>query len=379
MKRLEKLLAEFCPDGVEYIPLGEVCRRRNGTSITAGQMRQLAVENGDVRVFAAGETVVDVAATVIPEKDIIREPGIVVKARGYIGFEYCVKPFTHKNELWSYTALKDGIDLKYVFFYLMTQADRLQYVARSKSVKLPQLSISDTDVLPIPLPPLAIQKEIVRILDGFTGLIDELEEELAARQKQYEQYREKLLAFDDGVEWKKLGDVCVILDSERKPVSQKNRVNGQYPYYGANGIQDYVDGFIFDGIYLLVGEDGSVITANGNPILTWAEGRIWVNNHAHVLKEIRGTKLRYLYHYLHTADISKFVRGMPPKLNQENLVKIDVLVPPIAEQQRIIEILDKFDALCNDETVGLAAEIAARKKQYEHYREKLLTFKKKAS
>ena len=89
----------------------------------------------------------------------------------------------------------------------------------------------------------------------------------------------------DGVEHVKLGDCCNILDFQRKPVAKGARSNGIYPYYGANGIQDYVSDYIFDGTYVLVGEDGSVITKKGNPVINWATGKIWVNNHAHILGE----------------------------------------------------------------------------------------------
>ena len=371
MKRLDELIAELCPDGVEYKPLGEVCVIDKGCQLN----RDTLFETGKYPVVNGG-----IEPSGYWDKSNFKSNSITISqggaSAGYVNWM--------KVDFWAGAhcfVLKNISETRtcYRYIYYVVKGHEYELMKSQVGAGIPSVGKERLSKISIPLPSLAIQKEIVRILDGFTGLIDELEAELVARQKQYEQYREKLLAFGDGVEWKKLGDVCVILDSERKPVSQKNRVNGQYPYYGANGIQDYVDGFIFDGIYLLVGEDGSVITANGNPILTWAEGRIWVNNHAHVLKEIRDTKLRYLYHYLHTADISKFVRGMPPKLNQENLVKIDVPVPPIAEQRRIVKILDKFDALCNDETAGLRAEIAARRKQYEYYRERLLTFKKKAS
>ena len=88
-----------------------------------------------------------------------------------------------------------------------------------------------------------------------------------------------------GVEFSSLGIVCEILDNQRKPITKKNRKAGVYPYYGANGIQDYVDNYIFDGTFLLMGEDGSVINKDNSPVLTWATGKIWVNNHAHVLRE----------------------------------------------------------------------------------------------
>ena len=167
----------------------------------------------------------------------------------------------------------------------------------------------------------------------------------------------------------------MLLDSERRPVTKKDRTAGIYPYYGANGIQDYVDEYIFEGTFLLMGEDGSVINPDGSPILNWATGKIWVNNHAHILSEKKGTSLRYLYYVLQTVNISSVVRGTPPKLNQKNLNNIIIPVPPLPIQEEIVRILDRFDALCNDLTSGLPAEIEARKKQYEYYRDKLLTFK----
>ena len=101
-----------------------------------------------------------------------------------------------------------------------------------------------------------------------------------------------------GVKFYNLEDCCNILDSKRKPVTKSARVSGEYPYYGANGIQDYVSDYIFDGKFVLVGEDGSVVNENGNPIVTWAEGKIWVNNHAHIIEEKEGILLRYLFHYI---------------------------------------------------------------------------------
>ena len=99
----------------------------------------------------------------------------------------------------------------------------------------------------------------------------------------------------DGVEFRKLGEVCEILDSKRQPIAKGKRIPGKYPYYGANGVQDYVDNYIFDGVFLLVGEDGSVINKDNSPVLNWAVGKIWVNNHAHILAEKYCCNLRYLY------------------------------------------------------------------------------------
>lgn len=100
----------------------------------------------------------------------------------------------------------------------------------------------------------------------------------------------------DGVQYKVLGELCNILDYQRKPISKSNRKFGNYPYYGANGIQDYVDDYLFDGTFLLVGEDGSVINKDNSPVINWADGKIWVNNHAHILSEKSEIMLlRFLY------------------------------------------------------------------------------------
>ena len=170
------------------------------------------------------------------------------------------------------------------------------------------------------------------------------------------------------VEWKKLGEVCEVLDSQRKPVSKGNRSQGEYPYYGANGIQDYVDGYIFDGTYLLLGEDGSVINSDNSPVLHWATGKIWVNNHAHILQENNNALLRYLYYSLQCTDVSDIVRGMPPKINQANMRNILIPIPSLSEQNRIVGILDTFTASIDN----LKEQIAQRRKQYEYYRDELL-------
>lgn len=178
-----------------------------------------------------------------------------------------------------------------------------------------------------------------------------------------------------GVEFRPLGEVVELLDSQRKPVSKGKRKEGIYPYYGANGIQDYVDAFIFDGTFLLIGEDGSVINPDKSPVLNWAEGKIWVNNHAHILKETEIANLRFIFYALQVTDVSDIVRGTPPKLNQANLKGIKIPIPPIEVQEEIVRILDTFSA----HAAELQAELQARKEQYEYYRNLLLSFNPSAS
>lgn len=183
----------------------------------------------------------------------------------------------------------------------------------------------------------------------------------------------------NGVEYKPLEKCCNILDNMRKPITKSAREKGNYPYYGANGIQDYVSNYIFDGKFILVGEDGSVINRNGNPIVTWAEGKIWVNNHAHIIEEIEGIQLRYLYYYIQTINVANLIHGNIPKLNQGDFRKLRIAVPPMEVQCEIVRILDEFTELEAELEVKLEAEIEARKKQYEYYREKLLNFNETAN
>lgn len=174
----------------------------------------------------------------------------------------------------------------------------------------------------------------------------------------------------DDVECRPLEMCCEILDKKRKPITKAARESGKYPYYGANGVQDYVSGYIFDGVFILVGEDGSVITSSGTPIVTWAEGKIWVNNHAHIISQIDGVNLRYLFHYLQTVNVTPLIHGNIPKLTGKDFRAIPVPLPPLPIQQEIVRILDTFTNL----TAELTAELTARRKQYEYYRDELLTF-----
>lgn len=174
-----------------------------------------------------------------------------------------------------------------------------------------------------------------------------------------------------GVDLFKLSEICYNHDSKRKPISKSNRIPGSIPYYGANGIQDYVAEYIFDGEYILVGEDGTVTTENGYPIVKWVNGKFWVNNHAHIFSENKNIALlKFIYHFLQTIYIKDLVRGLPPKLTKEALLSIKLKIPHIKVQEEIVKILDSFTNLID----ALNEELSLRQKQFEYYREKLLTF-----
>lgn len=146
-----------------------------------------------------------------------------------------------------------------------------------------------------------------------------------------------------------LGDLCDILDNKRKPITKKDRKSGEYPYYGATGIQDFVEGFLFDEPLVLVGEDGAKWASGENTAFA-IDGKCWVNNHAHVIRPNRILLSdNWLIHFLVHSDLSPFVSGLTvPKLNQGNLREIPIPLPPLPEQHRIVAILDKaFDGIAN--------------------------------
>ncbi len=137
--------------------------------------------------------------------------------------------------------------------------------------------------------------------------------------------------------------------------------------------------YIFDNNYLLISEDGANLLARKTPPIAFSiSGKTWVNNHAHILQFDSATTQRFVEIYLNSMDLSSYISGAAqPKLNQKNLNQIEIPLPPFTEQERIVFILDKFNALVNDISIGLPAELSARRSQYEFYREKLLTFKEK--
>ena len=280
----------------------------------------------------------------------------------------------------------------------------------------------------VPVPPLDVQNRIVNVLDNFEKICSDLNiglpAEIEARQKQYEYYRDKLLTFAEtgntilngterngterngterngterngterngterngtlikllqyvfGYAVVTLEDIAENCDSMRKPVTSGKREAGEYPYYGASGIVDYVKDYIFDGDYLLVSEDGANLLARSTPIAFSISGKNWVNNHAHVLKFDCYETRRFVEFYLNSIDLALYISGgAQPKLNQKNLNRIEIPLPSQERQKYIVDILDRFDAICNDLTSGLPAEIEARQKQYEYYRDRLLSFK----
>lgn len=150
-----------------------------------------------------------------------------------------------------------------------------------------------------------------------------------------------------------LGEITEVLDSLRKPVTKSDRKSGPYPYYGASGVQDFVDSYLFDGRYLLVGEDGAKWGA-GDKSAYIIEGKSWVNNHAHILKVRNSISDKYLEYYLIFSDLNEYITGaVVPKLTQKALCTIPIPIPPIEEQQRIVDELDLLTGIIDKKNAQL--------------------------
>lgn len=371
------ILEEIQSCSVEWKELGEVVDYEQPTKYIVSS--KAYVESNEIPVLTAGQSFI---LGYTNEKDGIYQasknnPVIIfddfTTSKQWVDFKFKVKSSAMKM-----LTIKDEFEnevlLRYVWHYLGTITYKPDQHGRQW--------IGTYSKFLIPIPPLEIQEKIVQILDKFTDYVTELTSELTSeltlRKKQYSYYRDTLLSFEDEVyqvEWKTLGEVAENLDNMRKPVAKGGRSLGIYPYYGASGIVDYVDSFIFDGDYLLISEDGANLVVRKTPIAFSISGKTWVNNHAHVLKFDNIINQKFVNYYLNYLDLSPYITGAAqPKLNQQNLNNIKIPYPSLEIQSRIVQVLDNFDKVCNDLNIGLPKEIELRQKQYEYFREKLLTF-----
>lgn len=302
----------------------------------------------------------------------IVNPSLTISARGTIGWtSFRDKPFFPIVRLLVLTP-KVEVNLKYAYHFMkMIENDY-----KTPKTGIPQLTkpmIKDIKI-PIPCPEnpeksLEIQAEIARILDTFTEITAELTAELAARKKQYTYYRDQLLTFKDGeVEWKKMKDVVKIKNGK----DWKKLGAGDIPVYGSGGIMKYVDKFAYDKPTVLIPRKGSITN------IFYVETPIW-NVDTIYYTEIDVNQLipKFFYHYMKTIDLMKLDTGSGrPSLTQAILNEINIPIPLLGEQAHIVSILDKFDALTFSITEGLPREIELRQKQYEYYRNMLLSFPK---
>jgi type I restriction enzyme, S subunit len=388
MSKLADLIQELCPDGLETVALGDVIEdlRTGLNPRTNFQLNTPDAQNHYVTVRELNgfgltltdktDRVNDEGLKLILRRSRLKKGDVLFSGTGTIGRTSLLLDtptnWGIKEGVYAITPVHTKINPRYLI-YLLTSPSKLNRIKElADGSTVASISMASLRKLDVELPPLKIQEEIVRILDTFTDLEAELEAELEARRVQANFYKDSFLKLETSPSVQ-LGDVVEILDNLRKPISRDKREAGEYPYYGANGIQGYVKNYIFDGTFLLMGEDGSVINHDQSPVLHWVVGKIWVNNHAHVLKEkSESAILRYIYYALQTRNVSPIVRGMPPKINQANMRSIEIPLPPLEEQSAIVKVLDSFTEL----DIQISNELDSRRRQFEHYRSKLLTFKK---
>ena len=176
-----------------------------------------------------------------------------------------------------------------------------------------------------------------------------------------------------GWEIKKLGEVIEVLDNLRKPITKRDRIEGEYPYYGATGILSYVHNYIFSEKLVLIGEDGAKWLSGDNTSFI-ADGKFWVNNHAHVIRPIRIlVRDEWIVYFLNFSDLTPFITGMTvPKLNQEKMRSIPIPIPPLPEQERILAILDEAFAAIAKAKANAEQNLKNAKELFESYLQEVL-------
>ena len=416
MSKIEQLIQQLCPEGVEYKKLHELTtwdKRFNGVDksmqpktisypyLLAKDLKSLEVENGDVRLLETGIskdlkwTTEEVAGDYVCEGEIVAIPwGGTPNVKYYKG-----KFVTADNRIATAND-KSILSNKYLYYWMANNIDTIAKLYRGAGIQHP--SMAGVLNLSIPLPPLPVQQEIVRILDTFTELEaeleTELEAELEARKKQYEYYRDTLLSFehdDPEVEWKRLGEVCEMRNgytpSKSKPEYWED---GNIPWFRMEDIR--TNGRILSDSILHITTEGvkgkGLFPANSIILATTAT----IGEHALIIVDSLANQrftnlsirksleseidIKFFFYYMFIVDEwckNNTNPGTFASVDTKKLANVLIPLPPLSVQQEIVRILDKFEALTSDLQSGLPAEIEARRKQYEYYRDRLLTFKVK--
>jgi type I restriction enzyme S subunit len=231
------------------------------------------------------------------------------------------------------------------FLYLYLYSKRVEIKSSCRGTTVPHVSPEALKSLSFVLPPLTEQKRIVNVVASVDDYISALQQQAdTARTARNAVLHELLSAGGDDWAETTLNLISHNVSNRRIPITKSDRNPGKYPYYGASGIVDYVDSYIFDERTLLISEDGANLTARSTPIAFGATGKYWVNNHAHVLKFDEISTQTYVEYYLNSIRIDEWVSGAAqPKLNQKSLNEIPIQLPPLGEQKRIVEIVSSMD------------------------------------
>ena len=390
MSKLEELIKEFCPNGVEYKRINEFTKLLRGKRLTKSQL----VENGKYAVYHGS------LAPLGYYNEVNRDSGVIIVNTGGIGgVGYSDTPFWCSDGCFCLAHSPKMVD-KYVYYALVGFKDYL--ISRTRVGGVPTIDSDTVLSIKIPLPALPVQREIVRILDSFTlynaELIDELTMEITARRKQYEYYRDKLLNFSSEIQFFALGDVIISLNTGLNPrqffhlntpdaknyyVTIRELQNGKIVFTDkTDKINDAALKLCNNRSNLEVGDvlfsgTGTIGTTAiiDKPPLNWniKEGVYAIKPNK---RKINSKFLMYLLQCQFVRDLylSKAAGGTVQSVPMGEMKKLKIPVPSIEVQERIVQVLDNFDAICSDLGIGLPAEIEKRQKQYEYYREKLLTF-----
>ena len=370
MSRLDELIAELCPDGVEYKKLKEITSVLRGKRLTKSQL----LSNGEYPVFHGGIDPLGFYSNYNRDADSVMIINVGASA-GTVGYS--------GNRFWSSDgcfciARTTALDNRFLYHFLKNNEDYL--ISHVRVAGIPTLDSRVLEQLYVPVPPLPVQQEIVHILDHFTELTAELQKqldaELTARKKQYEYYRDSLLTRIEDSPKKKLGETCLMRSGKAIQATMLTSMPDDdhcFPCYGGNGIRGFIKDASHSGEYPIIGRQGALC---GN--VNYANGDFYATEHAIVVKSLGEYNQRFLYYLLISMNLNQYKsQGAQPGLAVSNIEKVVASVPPLKYQEMVVSILDRFDSLCNDLSSGLPAEIAARQKQYEYYRDKLLTFPEK--
>lgn len=403
MSNLEELIEKLCPDGVEYKTIRDICKKiASGGTPTAskseyynGYIPWLRTQEVDWKDILDTEIKITELGYNNSSTKWIPKNCVIVAMYGATAAKVAINkiPLTTNQACCNLEIDERIAEYKYVYYWLCKEYINLKSLGQGSQHNINANIIKNYK---LPVPPLEVQREIVRILDNFTFLTTELAAELAARQKQYEYYKEYLFEnhiFD--VEWKRLDELFPFIRNGFVGTIKSfftNETDGIRYLEGTN----IHDGVISDNEVLYVTKefhkkhiknqlkaDDILMVQSGHIGECAVVGKKYEgsNCHALIIMSNGGKCLsKYYVYYFHTI---KGFKSLTPAITGGTIKhvlagkigKIKVPVPSLEQQQRIVDILDRFDTLCNDITSGLPAEIEMRQKQYEYYRDKLLTFK----
>ena len=409
MSKIDDLIKQHCPNGVEWKELWEITywdKRFNGVDkekqknvinfkhTSAEILKQIELtNNGNIRLLSTGNYNGYTTIEHIKYKELVNQGEVIsIPSGGGVSIKYYNGLFVDSGNILGVSVNPQKINLKYIFYYLLNIKEKIELLYRGAGIKHP--AMSEILQLKIPLPPLPVQEEIVRILDKFT----ELEKELEKRKQQYDYYRNELLNPENmrgAVEWKTLGEICNIKGRIGFRGYTKNDLvpkhTGAISLSPANIINSSI---VFDSnTYIswdkynespeiIVKEHDVIFCKTGSigkvALIKYLPEPATINPQLVVLKNIKCNNfyLAYILGCIHFQNVIQKIKGIGsiPTISQKDLGNQKIPIPPLQEQEKIVKILDKFDALVNDISIGLPAEIKARRKQYEYYRDKLLNF-----